>query len=598
MWLTSSTQGSSKLNQQRQQGQLCDVSIVVQGHLFRAHKAVLAASSPYFCDQVLLKNSRRIVLPDVMNPRVFENILLSTYTGRLVMPAPEIVSYLTAASFLQMWHVVDKCTEVLEGNPTVLCQKMNHGSDHQSPSSSSYNGLVETFELGSGGQTEFHKVQELRDGENEEESSKDELSCQLTEHEYLPSNSSTEHDRLSTGMTSQDGEEGTSDSAEYQYTRPMYSKPSIMSHKRWIHVKPERFEQDCEGVDNPYDEHQVSESMNTIQADHSIQSSGVEDFHIGDKKMEAEFDEQADEGNYDEQVDFYGSSMEEFSGERADGNLSAHRQDLMMAAGYGESIDMAAGIKEETSLTGFSHADKLYPCQCGKSFTHKSQRDRHMSMHLGLRPYGCGVCGQPANSSHASPLPLVASAVEHSKPRYTNAASVKLLTSLLIEWSCSRKVISEVTIENVHADRKIPEHSLHSSINHMFERERRTYLQKTECGVWLDWVDTPEDLLAPVPLKCFQVVQDNQHMNCLVHKLSRCTTRPTSICRITQNKKPTLAGKASVTPVNFLILCSIKVAVNSWSKGCPPQKLPRCVRDCPAGHGSECAISSGAARTP
>lgn len=48
--------------------------------------------------------------------------------------------------------------------------------------------------------------------------------------------------------------------------------------------------------------------------------------------------------------------------------------------------------------------------------------------------------GQPANSSHVSPLqslPLVASAVEHSKPRYTDAASVKLL-SLLMEWSCSR----------------------------------------------------------------------------------------------------------------------------------------------------------------
>lgn len=41
--------------------------------------------------------------------------------------------------------------------------------------------------------------------------------------------------------------------------------------------------------------------------------------------------------------------------------------------------------------------------------------------------------GQPANSSHASPLPLVASAVEHSKPRYTNAASVKLPISLLMD---------------------------------------------------------------------------------------------------------------------------------------------------------------------
>ncbi|KAL1787025.1 Zinc finger and BTB domain-containing 43 [Sigmodon hispidus] len=375
-----------KLNQQRQQGQLCDVSIVVQGHIFRAHKAVLAASSPYFCDQVLLKNSRRIVLPDVMNPRVFENILLSSYTGRLVMPAPEIVSYLTAASFLQMWHVVDKCTEVLEGNPTVLCQKLNHGSDHQSPSSSNYNGLVESFELGTGGQTDFPKAQELRDGENEEGSTKDELSSQLTEQEYLPSNSSTEHDRLSTEMASQDGEEGASDNTEFHYTRPLYSKPSIMAHKRWIHVKPERLEQACEGMDvyASYDEHQVTESINTMQTEHLVQPSGVEeDFQIVEKKVEAEFDEQAEESNYDEQVDFYGSSMEEFSGERLDGNLMGHRQEAALTAGY-----------------RFSTTDKLYPCQCGKSFTHKSQRDRHMSMHLGLRPYGCGVCGKKFKMKH------------------------------------------------------------------------------------------------------------------------------------------------------------------------------------------------------
>ncbi|XP_061460209.1 zinc finger and BTB domain-containing protein 43 [Rhineura floridana] len=388
-----------KLNQQRQQGQLCDVSIVVQGHLFRAHKAVLAASSPYFCDQVLLKNSRRIVLPDVMHPRVFENILLSTYTGRLVMPAPEIVSYLTAASFLQMWHVVDKCTEVLEGNPSVLCQKLSRASDRQSPSSSNYNGLVESFELGSAGQTDFHKVQ---DGENEEESSKDELLSQLTEHEYLPSNSSTEHDRLSTGMTSQDGEEGASDSAEYQYTRPLYSKPSIMSHKRWIHVKTERFVQDCEGVEVPgtYDEHQVSESMNALQTGHSVPRSGPEDLRVTEKKMVTEFSQQTNESNYDEQVDFYGSSMEEFSGERGDGTLSLQRPDADVVAGYRDSMDVPSGIKEENALTGFSTADKLYPCQCGKSFTHKSQRDRHMGMHLGLRPYGCGVCGKKFKMKH------------------------------------------------------------------------------------------------------------------------------------------------------------------------------------------------------
>lgn len=40
------------LNRQREDGRLCDLSIHVQGHVFKAHRCVLAASSPYFQDQV------------------------------------------------------------------------------------------------------------------------------------------------------------------------------------------------------------------------------------------------------------------------------------------------------------------------------------------------------------------------------------------------------------------------------------------------------------------------------------------------------------------------------------------------------------------
>ncbi|XP_015239924.1 PREDICTED: zinc finger and BTB domain-containing protein 22-like [Cyprinodon variegatus] len=102
------------LNRQREEGRLCDLSIQVQGQLFRAHRCVLAASSPYFHDQVLLKNVTTVSLPSVMDPVAFESVLSSAYTGQLSIIQDDIVNYVTVASFLQMWHIVDKCTEILK----------------------------------------------------------------------------------------------------------------------------------------------------------------------------------------------------------------------------------------------------------------------------------------------------------------------------------------------------------------------------------------------------------------------------------------------------------------------------------------------------
>ncbi|XP_073696868.1 zinc finger and BTB domain-containing protein 43 [Garra rufa] len=351
-----------KLNQQRQRGQLCDLIVSIGGHQFRAHRAVLAASSPYFCDQVLLKNSARVVLPDVMHPGVFEQLLLSCYTGGLSVPSGEVVSFLTAASFLQMWHVVDKCTELLE-----IGKKKNRNDHGSSPK-------------GDGYATDNDDTGQIA-GQGEDLADLDPaLGTGMLE---------------STGCSSPDdpSSENGSDAMENQCSRPAYVPPSIMGHRKKVHVKSERQTRDaCAGLFGT--EHGLNDSD-----ENSRNPNTVEDCF--DEKLVECLDRDC---SYEEPLDFYGTSMEGFSQASDELSNSTPKDKLQLEGAADVSKDETAvdsGLKEQTSHSGFaSVVYKLYPCQCGKSFTHKSQRDRHMSMHLGLRPFGCAVCGKSFKMKH------------------------------------------------------------------------------------------------------------------------------------------------------------------------------------------------------
>ncbi|XP_058632331.1 zinc finger and BTB domain-containing protein 43 [Onychostoma macrolepis] len=347
-----------KLNQQRQRGQLCDLIVSIGGHQFRAHRAVLAASSPYFCDQVLLKNSARVVLPDVMHPCVFEQLLLSCYTGGLSVPSGEVVSFLTAASFLQMWHVVDKCTELLEVGKK---KRINHGS---SPKGDGY-----ATDNEDSGQTA---------GQGED----------LADLDPTLGPGTLE----SAGCSSPDdpSSENGSDATENQCSRRAYVPPSIMGHRKKVHIKSERQSRDaCGGT-----EHAVNDS------DENSHNPNIAEDCFDEKLVEC-LDRDC---SYEEPLDFYGTSMEGFSQASDELSNPPSRDKLQLEGGADVSKDetpVDGGLKEQTSHSGFaSVVYKLYPCQCGKSFTHKSQRDRHMSMHLGLRPFGCAVCGKSFKMKH------------------------------------------------------------------------------------------------------------------------------------------------------------------------------------------------------
>lgn len=64
----------------------------------------------------------------------------------------------------------------------------------------------------------------------------------------------------------------------------------------------------------------------------------------------------------------------------------------------GGGMGGGSGNSGGNSSTGGS--GKVFMCHCGKTFTHKSMRDRHINMHLDLRPFHCPVCAKKFKMKH------------------------------------------------------------------------------------------------------------------------------------------------------------------------------------------------------
>ncbi|CAL1570686.1 unnamed protein product [Knipowitschia caucasica] len=114
-----------QLNSQRTKGFLCDVIIVVQNALFRAHKNILAASSHYLKSLVVHDNLINLD-HEMVSPGVFRVILDYIYTGRLSegdssSPSePSLGAVLAAASYLQLLDLVALCKKKLKRNGKYL----------------------------------------------------------------------------------------------------------------------------------------------------------------------------------------------------------------------------------------------------------------------------------------------------------------------------------------------------------------------------------------------------------------------------------------------------------------------------------------------
>ncbi|XP_024255617.2 nucleus accumbens-associated protein 1 [Oncorhynchus tshawytscha] len=143
------------LNEQRLQGLYCDVSVVVKGHAFKAHRAVLAASSSYFRDLFSTgggggsKTPTVVELPPAVQPQSFQQILAFCYTGRLSMTVGDQFLLMYTAGFLQIQQIMEKGTEFFLKVSSPSCDSQGLQAE-EAPPSEPQSPVTQTVAAGTG----------------------------------------------------------------------------------------------------------------------------------------------------------------------------------------------------------------------------------------------------------------------------------------------------------------------------------------------------------------------------------------------------------------------------------------------------------------
>ncbi|XP_073404888.1 zinc finger and BTB domain-containing protein 12 [Dendrobates tinctorius] len=368
------------MNQLRTEERFCDVTVLADGLKFRGHRVVLAACSPFLRDQFLLNPGSELQVSLMHGPRVVWDLLQSCYTGLLEFSVRDIVNYLTAASYLQMEHIVEKCRQA-------LTQFIDPQIGLRDPKSMASRGATST--------TTTSTIRPLRPAENSKSMKADE-----SEEEMLMMAEDEEDDE-------EEEEESPADLCIVKVEAGgSGGGAGEKAGRSWRNGRVER-----NSVAQP-EEALVNSTVEGETVDGAAVQQGV---------MKAIYSEEVEGG---EGVLIIPSSYHEEEGEILDGGVGGCQSSVVIDGSSRSSLGGPGGPSSLGAMVigdarfgnrrllrctkceeTFQGVEKLvfhmraqhfvFMCpRCGKQFNHSSNLNRHMNVHRGVKSHTCNICGK------------------------------------------------------------------------------------------------------------------------------------------------------------------------------------------------------------